>query len=204
MPFLIFWIDCDQRSNVSCNGSVIHCGQSYESQCVMEYNSNQWFCEGQSCVTKNGLKITSFWTQTYYGIPMTIVAGIVVLCLFGMIAQIIRRKAKEKATDMLRYEVEDAMELEQSNVMKQWFKSVLTKVMGNAYNIVASDELYDDEVRERRMELANLQKMTKTEVYDSDDDLDLDGIVTGNASQTMRHSYGHTFASHDLYHLSHF
>eukprot|EP01084_Bolivina_argentea_P193704 332301_1 len=208
-----FWIECDMNNNYICNGTDIYCGKTYESKCIMRYNStnNEWYCndinDGKSCINTTWvynihhpiLKITTFWTHTYYGIPMTIIAGIVIICLFIIFIKLIRQKAKDKANEMLRYEVEDAMELEEQNVIKIWFKSLIAKIMGNSYVLANEDDIdYDDETIRRRIEMENLEKMTKVEPHDSDDDLDLDGIVTGANNQTFAYSYGHTYAMHDL------
>ena len=79
-------------------------------------------------------------------------------------------------------------------------RGVVKKVMGNKYGVVADDEYDDEEDYQRKVELENLEKMTKSqEDHDSDDDLDLDGIETGRTdNETIGYSYGHTFAVHDL------
>ena len=211
-----FWFDCDADDPYSCQGSTVYCGKQYTNKCDMTYSneSSSWFCDdvddGLSCVDtewvddiykQQTIKAEDFWINTSYGIPMTILAGAVILCLIFMVTKILRQRAKERARGMMRYEIEDAKEADEQNKVKRFMRGIVTKVMGNKYGVVADDEYDEDEEDyQRRVELENLEKMTKSqEDHDSDDDLELEAIEGGRTdNETFGYSYGHTFAVHDL------
>ena len=219
-----FWFDC-MGNDTQCTNSSIYCGKQYANRCDMKYDPSiqeqpgpfsptPWYCDdiddGQSCVNtswvdeirKANIKIKpeDFWVNTGYGIPMTVFAGVIVLCLLFVITKILRQRAKDRARGMMRYEIEDAQEADEQNKIKQFMRGIMRKIVGNKYGMVADDEYDDEEDYQRKVELENLEKMTKShEDHDSDDDLDLDGIETGrNDNETIGYSYGHTFAVHDL------
>ena len=96
-------------------------------------------------------------------------------------------------SNMLPYEVRDARELEQSNKFKMWIKS---KIMKNPYGQLTQDEDdMDDAAVRRRVEMEKLSALTRSELADSDDEVDeiMDGLQpTGNSIT------GYSYASHDL------
>eukprot|EP01083_Nonionella_stella_P006747 19526_1 len=203
------WLDCDDNSNVSCIDSVVFCGNQYESQCEMRYKEarNEWFCDdmnaAQSCVDLDGVyqirtvTTSSFWTDTHYAIPMAIFVGVVVLFLIAIIARTIEQKIRERDHEMrLPYEVQDARDLEQQDVVKLCCNRVFGRLWANPYGAVPNDDL---DAAQQRLELQNLKRMTRSDMHDSDDDLQLDGMMhTGQNSNDTSAYNAHTVALQDL------
>ena len=112
-----FWFDCDDNDPLSCTGSTVYCGKQYQNKCDMIYGDTEhnesWFCvdadDGLSCVDtewvdeiyKQTIKAEDFWINTSYGIPMTILAGAVILCLIFVVTTILRQRAKARARGMM-------------------------------------------------------------------------------------------------------
>ena len=179
-----FLFECDANSD--CTEATIDCGKEYQSQCdVLTGSDTKQYCNCIHKMQPDETETSAFWTGTNYGIPMTILCGLLILCLIVVIIKMLRGQLKDKDySNMMRYEVEDAKELEQRNKLKMWIK---TKFSKHPYGqLTQNEDEIDDPVIRRRVELEKLSALTRSEQIDSDDEVEkiMDGLG-GTGSETF-------------------